>query len=182
MRVALRGKRWFCPEAHTTYGVVKGRLSEGSLDVPPETIRRRRPDGARSVWIFSTMPSLQIRDLPETLPRLLENAPPDQVHAGLDDRHYTEAGGGVCKQNCPLRWLNGHFSDPLPRPMPGVDPPGGKWRRGGGNHPPWQDRGKAHPPHRRAFAKPAALGEIAGIRSVGDCPSPPMTGPSRPAV
>ena len=24
------------------------------------------------------------------------------------------------------------------------------------------------PPHRRAFAKPAALGEIAGIRSVGD--------------
>ena len=29
-------------------------------------------------------------------------------------------------------------------------------------------RGKAHPPHRRAFAKPAALGEIAGIRSVGD--------------
>ena len=53
------------------------------------------------------MPFLQIRDLPETLPRLLEHAPPDQVHAGLDDRQCTAAGGGAGRQKCPLRWLNG---------------------------------------------------------------------------
>ena len=110
MRVALRSSASFCPEGHTTYGVVKGRLSEGSLDVPPETIRRRRPDGARSVWISSTKPFLQIRDLPETLPRLLEHAPPDQVHAGLDDRQCTAAGGGAGRQNCTLRWLNSSTS------------------------------------------------------------------------
>ena len=156
MRVALRSSASFYPVGHTTYGVVKGRLREVSLDVPPETIRRRRPDGARSVWISSTMPFLQIRDLPETLPRLLENAPPDQVHAGLDDRQCTAAGGGVGKQNCPLRWLNGHFSDPLPRPMPGVDPPGGKWRRGECDYAPWQERGKVHLTHRQHFAKSAA--------------------------
>ena len=51
MRVAPLGSAWFCPAGHTTYGVVEGRLRGVLLDVPPETIRRRRPDGARSVWI-----------------------------------------------------------------------------------------------------------------------------------
>ena len=30
MRVALRGKRWFCPEGHTTYGVVKEKTPKGA--------------------------------------------------------------------------------------------------------------------------------------------------------
>ena len=105
---------------------------------------------------------------PRRCPGCWGKASPDQVNGGLDDRHFTVAGGGVGKQNCPLIWLNGHFSNPLPCPMPGFDPPGRKWRRGGGDHAAWQDRGKAHLPQRRVFAKPAALGEAAGIRSFGD--------------
>ena len=70
--MALRSSASFSPETHTTYGVGEGLLTGVSLYVPPDTIRRRRPDGARSVWNSLTMPSLQIRDLPETLPRLLE--------------------------------------------------------------------------------------------------------------
>ena len=50
MWVALRGSAWFCPEGYTIYGVVEGRLRGVSHDVPPETIRRLRGDGARSVW------------------------------------------------------------------------------------------------------------------------------------
>ena len=105
---------------------------------------------------------------PRRCPGCWGKAAPNQVHGGLDDRHFTVAGVGVGRQNCSLRWLNGHLSNPFPQPMPGVDPPGRKWRRGGGDHAPWQDRGKAHLLQRRVFAKPAALGEAAGIRSVGD--------------
>jgi hypothetical protein len=69
--VALRGGVGFCPDWHTIYGVVAGLPSGVSLYVSPETTHAAGQKVLDWQRISLTMSSLQIRDLPETLSRLL---------------------------------------------------------------------------------------------------------------